>query len=181
MIVGVSQIVTSSSEQQFVPNLSFFEHYDIMVQFVRQFFGRPINGHLRKTSRDLHKRDVIFVILSLYLWKPTIFSNKSCSNLGPKITFLKVKTTLHVFLLVFKIFWRTFWYSHYIRGCKNVKNGWKFVKKPSGFKRTFSNFQHFCSTKVWRSKSGPKNLKDSSNTSKVVISYKKKLKNWKNK
>ena len=83
--------IGNSSEQQFGPNFSFFEHYDIMVQFVRQFFGRPINGHLRKTSRDLHKRDVIFVILSLSLLKPTHFFNKSCSILGQKLLFWRLK------------------------------------------------------------------------------------------
>ena len=61
----------TSSEQQFGPNLSFFEHCDLMV---RQFFSWPINGNLRRTSRDLHKGDVIFVISSPFLWKPTHFS-----------------------------------------------------------------------------------------------------------
>ena len=161
----------TSSEQQFGPNLSFFEHYDLMVQFVRQFFGRPINGHLRKRSRDLHKGDVIFVISSPFLWKPTNFQY-ILLNFGPKMPVLEVETTLHVFILFLMIFRKSFWHSHYSRACKNAENCRKSVKKTANFNGFLAIFNIFGTPgKVWISKSDKKKTEFS------TISYKKKLKN----
>ena len=112
-------------------NLSFFGLSHQLMQFVRQF-SVIINEHLRETSRDLHKHDVIFFILSPFYW---ILSQFWAEN--------DIFGDLHECPLSFMIFWITFWHSYYSRGSKKDQNGRKFVKKPSNFWWIFGYYQHF--------------------------------------